>query len=153
MPNTYTQLYIQFVFAVKYRRSLIDCNWENELYKHITGIVQNQQSKMLSINGMPDHVHIFIGYNPTASIPDLVKSIKLGSNEWINDNNFTKSTFAWQTGYGAFSYGRSQIDHVCKYVQNQKGHHQRKTFRHEYVTLLKKFDVQFDEKYLFEFFD
>src|SRR5688572_19773102 len=109
MPNTYTQLYIQFVFAVKYRQSLINATWKTELYKYITGIVQNKGSKMLAINGMPDHVHIFIGYDPKILIPNLVKDIKLASNEWINEKKSLTHRFGWQEGYGAFSYSRSQI--------------------------------------------
>lgn len=153
MANTFTQLYIQLVFAVKYRQSLIHESWENELYKYITGIIQNKESKMLSVNGMPDHVHIFLGYNPKIAIPELVKSIKVGTNKWINDHRFTRGNFAWQDGYGAFSYGKSQLNYVCLYVQNQKNHHKKKTFREEYTSLLRLFDVEFDEKYLFEFFD
>ncbi|MGZ5190625.1 MAG: IS200/IS605 family transposase [Flavisolibacter sp.] len=153
MAHTYTQLYIQLVFAVKWRQASIHPSWEDELYKYITGIVQNKESKMLSINGMQDHVHIFLGYNPIITIPDLVKSIKVGSNKWVNDNRFVKQNFAWQDGYGAFSYGRSQLNDVCLYIQNQKSHHKKKTFKQEYTDLLKAFDVDFDEKYLFEFFD
>src|SRR5215212_6708721 len=131
MPNTYTQLYIQFVFAVKYRQAMINSGWEDELHKYISGIVAKKKSKMLSINGMPDHLHIFIGYKPTISIPDLIKSIKVSSNEWINDNHLTKSKFSWQSGYGAFSYGKSQVNDVCLYIQRQKIHHQKKSFRQE----------------------
>jgi REP element-mobilizing transposase RayT len=153
MANTFTQLYIQLVFAVKYRQSLINVSWEDELYKYITGIVQNKENKMLSINSMPYHIQIFLGYNPIITIPDLVKDIKVGSNKWINDHHFTREKFAWQDGYGAFSYGRSQLNQVCQYVQNQKNHHKKKTFRTEYTSLLKLFGVEFDEKYLFDFFD
>jgi putative transposase len=153
MANTYTQLYVQFVFAVKFRQAVIHASWEDELYKYITGIVRNNHSKLLSINGMPDHVHIFLGYDPCIAIPDLVKLIKIGSNQWINDNHLTKQRFAWQTGYGAFSYGRSQLDDVCRYIQNQKSHHQKTTFRNEYLQFLKQFGIEYDEKYLFDFFD
>lgn len=136
MPNTYTQLYIQFVFAVKSREALINSSWKNDLYKYITGIVQNKNSKLIAINGVGDHIHIFVGYKPSISIPDLVKDIKVASTIWINENELSKSKFAWQEGYGAFSYGRSQIDAVCNYIHNQESHHQKKTFKEEYVEFL-----------------
>src|SRR4030095_11916372 len=153
MPNTYTQLYIQFVFAVKYRESLIKKEWKDELYKYITGIVQNNKSKILAINGMPDHIHFFIGYKPTIAIPDLVKDIKLASGSWINDKGLTSHRFNWQEGYGAFSYRFRDVDEICKYIQNQELHHHKKTFREEYTGLLNDLTVEFDDKYLFEFFD
>jgi REP element-mobilizing transposase RayT len=153
MPNTYTQLYIQFVFAVKYRESLIKKEWKDELYKYITGIVQNNKSKMLAINGMSDHIHIFIGYKPTIAIPDLVKDIKLASGSWIKDNKLTSHRFNWQEGYGAFSYRLRDLDEICQYIQNQEEHHRKKTFKKEYEELLKDFALEYDEKYLFEFFD
>jgi putative transposase len=153
MPNTYTQLYIQFVFAVKWRESLILPQWKDELYKYITGIVQNNKSKMLAINGMADHIHIFVGYKPSVSIPDLIKDIKVASSLWINEKKFTPGKFNWQEGYGAFSYHLSDIDEICKYIRNQELHHHKKTFREEYIELLKDFSVEYDDKYLFEFFD
>jgi REP element-mobilizing transposase RayT len=141
------------VFAVKYRESLIAAAWEDELYKYITGIVQNNGSKMLAINGMSDHIHIFTGYKPTVSMPDLIKDVKVASSLWINDRGLAKKKFSWQEGYGAFSYSRSHLDIVCRYVANQKAHHQKKTFKLEYLELLKKFEVEYNEKYLFDFFD
>ena len=153
MPNTFTQLYIQFVFAVKGRESLIQNSWKDELYKYITGIVQNKKSKMLAVNGMSDHIHIFIGYKPSISIPDLVKDIKLASGLWINNNRYANQKFNWQEGYGAFSYSQSHIDDVCRYIVNQELHHQKKTFREEYIQLLKSFQLEYDEKYLFDFGD
>ena len=153
MPNTYTQLYIQFVFAVKYRQSLIKKEWNDELYKYITGIVQNNKSKMLAINGMPDHIHIFIGYKPTIAIPDLIKDIKLASGSWINEKGLTPHRFNWQEGYGAFSYRLRDVDEICKYIQNQESHHHKKTFSEEYTGLLNDFAVEYDNKYLFDFFD
>lgn len=153
MPNTYTQIYIQLVFAVKYRESLINSVWKDELCKHITGTVQNNKSKMLAVNGMPDHMHIFIGYKPTVSIPDLVKDIKVSSSLMINDKKLAKGKFAWQEGYGAFSYSTSQIDRICKYVLNQELHHKELTFREEYTKFLKGFKVDYEDKYLFDFFD
>jgi REP-associated tyrosine transposase len=153
MPNTYTQLYIQFVFAVKWRESLIQPEWKDELYKYITGIVQNNKSKMLAINGMSDHIHIFVGYKPSTSIPDLIKDIKVASSLWINERNLAKGKFNWQEGYGAFSYRLRDIDEICKYIHNQELHHQKKTFKEEYKSLLNDFALEYDEKYLFEFFE
>lgn len=153
MPNTYTQLYIQFVFAVKWRECLIQRAWRDELYKYITGIAQNNKSKMLAINGMPDHIHIFIGYKPSIPIPDLIKDIKVASSLWVNERKLVKGKFNWQEGYGAFSYRLRDIDDICKYIQNQESHHSKKTFRQEYTELLKDFAVEYDDKYLFEFFD
>jgi putative transposase len=153
MPNTYTKLYIQFVFAVKYRESLIEKTWKNELYKYITGIVQNNKSKMLCVNGMEDHIHIFIGYKPSVPIPDLVKDIKVASSLWIKEKKLAKGKFNWQEGYGAFSYRLRDVDEICKYIQNQEIHHKKKNFRDEYTVLLRDFAVDYDDKYLFEFFD
>ena len=153
MPNTYTQLYIQFVFAVKHRESLIKRDWKDDLYKYITGIVQNNKSKMLAINGMSDHIHIFIGYKPTIAIPDLIKDIKLASGSWINNNRLTSHRFNWQEGYGAFSYRLRDVDEICRYIQNQEDHHLKKTFKEEYIELLSDFAIAYEEKYLFEFFD
>lgn len=153
MPNTYTQLYIQFVFAVRHRESLIKGEWKDDLYKYITGIVQNNKSKMLAIGGMSDHIHIFIGYKPTIAIPDLVKDIKLASGSWINDNKLTSHRFNWQEGYGAFSYSLRDVDEIWRYIQNQEEHHRIKSFKEEYTELLGDFALEYDEKYLFEFFD
>ena len=153
MPNTYTQLYIQFVFAVKYRESLIKKEWKDELYKYITGIVQNNTSKMLAINGMPDHIHIFISYKPTIAIPDLIKDLKLASGSWINHHKSMSHRFNWQEGYGAFSYRLRDIDEICRYIQNQEEHHRKRTFKEEYIELLNDFAIAYDEKYLFDFFD
>lgn len=153
MGDTYTQLYIQLVFAVKGRHSFIQHTWEEELYKYITAVVQNDKHKMLAINGMPDHIHIFVGLHPAIAISDLVQDVKRASNNWINDRGFTQQKFAWQDGYGAFSYGKSQIDHVCKYVLNQKEHHKKYSFKTEYIKLLKLFGIEFKDEYLFEFYD
>ena len=153
MPNTYTQLYIQFVFAVKWRESLIQSLWKDELYKYITGIIQNNKSKLLAINGMPDHIHIFVGYKPSVLIPDLIKDIKVASSLWINERKLANGKFNWQEGYGAFSYRLRDIDEICKYIHNQELHHHNKTFREEYTELLKDFSVAYEDKYLFDFFD
>ncbi|MDQ6755618.1 MAG: IS200/IS605 family transposase [Bacteroidota bacterium] len=151
MPNTYTQLYIQFVFAVKGRENLIHSSWKNDLYKYITGIVQNNKSKLITINGMEDHIHIFIGYKPSVPIPDLVKDIKVASTLWINEKKLSKQKFAWQEGYGAFSYSHSQIDAVYKYIRDQEIHHLKKTFKQEYIDFLISFKIEYNDKYLFDF--
>jgi len=150
MSGTYSQIYLQTVFAVKGRESLILSNWEERLYRYITGIVQNNGQKMLAINGMPDHIHFLIGMKPSCCLSDLVREIKKSSNEFITENKFTKHKFTWQEGFGAFSYGHSQLDNVIKYIMNQKEHHTKRTFKEEYTGLLKKFNVEFDEKYLFD---
>lgn len=148
MANTYTQLYVHFVFAVQNRVSLIQAAWKDELYKYITGIIQNNNHKLIAINGMPNHVHIFIGYKPHQSIPDLMQDIKGSSSGWINKKEFLKGKFRLQEGYGAFSYFYSQIDRVVKYIINQEKHHKKETFSDEYLELLQKFNVDFDERYL-----
>ena len=148
MANTYTQIYLQFVFAVQNRFSLIQKEWKDELYKYITGIVQNNKHKLIAINGMPNHLHIFVGYKPHQLVPDLLKDIKGSSSGWINNKKLVKGKFQWQEGYGAFSYSRSQIDIVAKYIHNQEEHHRRKSFREEYLGFLKQFNVSFDEKYI-----
>jgi putative transposase len=153
MSDTYTQLYIQLVFAVKHRQNFILASWKERLYKYITGVVQNDKHKMLYINGMPDHIHIFLGLNPAISISDVVKDIKRASNNWINDNNLVSGKFEWQSGYGAFSYGRSQISNVCTYIENQEVRHSKTSFRQEYIALLKAFEIEFKKEYLFEFYD
>ncbi len=150
MANTYTQLYIQFVFAVQNRTSLIKPEWEQQLHKYITGIVQKNRHKMIVINGMEDHLHIFIGFHTTQSIADLMRLVKGESSEWVNTQKFVKGRFTWQEGYGAFSYGRSQIDQVYKYIINQKKHHAKMTFTVEYIALLEKFDVGYDKQYIFK---
>lgn len=149
MPNTYTQLYIHFVFAVKYRKATIAEEWENRLQKYITGIVQNNGHKLLAINTMPDHLHLFVGLNPKQSISELMRLVKGDSSEFINKEGFSKRMFYWQDGYGAFSNSRSQIDMVVKYILNQKEHHAQKTFREEYIGILKEYGIEYDEKYIF----
>ncbi len=150
MANTYSQIYIQIVFAVKHRNALIDSTWEEELYKYITGIVQNKEQKMIAINGMPDHIHIFIGMKPTCCISDLVREIKKASSVYIKENNLSRKPFNWQGGFGAFSYSHSHIDRVYKYIMNQKKHHQKQTFKDEYLDFLRKFEVEHNEKYMFD---
>ena len=153
MANTYTQLYIQLVFAVKYRQSFIRQEWKERLYQYLTTTIQNAGHKMLAINGMPDHIHIFFGLNPSVSISDVVRDSKRATNNWINQNRLTKKPFAWQGGYGAFSYSRSQVSQVYRYIESQEVHHAKTTFRVEYMAMLKAFDIEFTDEYLFEFYD
>ena len=151
--STYSQIYIQTIFAVKGRDSLIRPDWEERLYKYITGIVQNKGQKMLAINGIPNHIHFLIGMKPSCCLSDLVREIKKSSNEFINDSKLPKFKFSWQEGFGAFSYSHSQLDSVITYIMNQKEHHKKKTFKEEYTDFLKQFNVEYDEQYLFEWYD
>jgi len=153
MANTYTQIYIHIVFAVQGRQNLITKEHKEELHKYITGIVQNKGQKLIAINSMPDHVHIFIGMKPTVALSDLVRDIKNNSSSFINEKRWVRGKFNWQKGFGAFSYGHSQIDVVVKYIQNQEKYHKQKTFREEYLEMLQKFAVEYDDKYLFEWID
>lgn len=150
MPGTYSQIYIHIVFAVQNRNALIHSSWEERLYQYITAIVQNKSQKMLAINGMPDHIHFFIGMRPSCSISDLVREVKKSTNELINDNKLSKFKFNWQEGYGAFSYSHSHINNVVQYIMNQKEHHKKHTFKDEYLLFLKNFNIQHEEKYLFD---
>jgi REP element-mobilizing transposase RayT len=150
MANTYTQLHIQFVFAVKYRAALIAKEWKNELHKYITGIVQENDHKMLQINSIPDHIHILIGLWPTQSVSSLVQKVKTESSKWIKDKKFCAAQFAWQEGYGAFSYSKSHVPDVIRYIQNQEVHHRKETFLDEYGHFLKAFEIEYDEQYIFK---
>jgi len=148
MANTFTQIYLHIVFAVQNRISLIKPEWKDEVYKYITGIVQNNGHKLIAINGTANHLHIALGYKPHQLIPDLMQDIKGHSSKWINEKKFVRGKFAWQAGYGAFSFSHSQIDIVVNYINNQEQHHKKKTFQQEYIRLLKKYNVTFDEKYI-----
>ena len=148
MSNTYTQIHIQIIFAVKYRIALLDKLWQDELYKYITGIIQTQKHKLLIINGVSDHIHILIGYNPHQALSDLVQDIKGSSSKWNNEKKFIRSKFAWQAGYGAFSYSHSHLPKVINYIKNQEHHHRKITFVDEYRSFLKAFNVAFDERYI-----
>ena len=150
MANTYTQIHIQFVFAVKHREGLIHSSFKDELYQYIAGIIKHHNHKLLAINGMSDHIHIFIGMRPTQSLSDLLQDIKGNSSKWINEKKFLKVKFEWQEGYGAFSYSKSQINSVIDYIKNQEQHHAVKTFREEYLEFLKLFEIDYDEKYIFK---
>ena len=146
-------MYIHLVFSPKNRQALIQKEWKSDLEKYITGIVQNNNHKMLAIGAMHDHIHIFIGYNVNQLIPTLVENIKTSSNAWIKDNKLSKFKFDWQKGYGAFSHSRAQLDTVVKYILNQEQHHKNKTFRSEYLEILEKNEIEFNREYLFDFFD
>ena len=153
MPGTFHQIYIQIVFAVKGRENLISNNWKTELHKYIAGIVKGKGQKSIIVNGMADHIHAFVGLKPVMSISDLARDIKNNSSNFINDQKLVKGKFEWQEGYGAFSYSHSHIGKVYDYVLNQEQHHKKKTFKQEYLQFLKKFEVEYDEKYLFEWYD
>jgi len=153
MAGTFSQLYIQVVFAVKGRANCIHKTWKDELHKYISGIITHKGHKSIIVNGMPDHIHAFVGLKPSMAISDLVRDIKNNSTNFINDHNWIKGKFCWQDGYGAFSYAHSQIDRVYKYILNQEEHHKKKTFRQEYQELLDKFQIPYDEMYLFEWID
>ncbi|MCC5922016.1 MAG: IS200/IS605 family transposase [Cyclobacteriaceae bacterium] len=149
--STFSQIYIQIIFAVKGRNALISSSWEEELYKYITGIITEKNQKLIAINGMPDHIHILIGMRPTCCLSDLVREIKKSSNSFINENRYSKHKFSWQEGFGAFSYSHSSLAQVVNYIHNQKEHHKKRTFKDEYVGLLERFEVDFKEDYLFRF--
>ena len=149
MPNSYTQIHIQFVFAVKYRAALIEAEWKERLHQYITGIVQENKHKMLQINSMPDHIHILIGMRPHQSISMLIQNVKTESSKWVKHQNLS-SSFAWQEGYGAFSYGKSQVSNVIRYIKNQELHHQKETFLDEYKKFLAAFEIEWDEQYIFK---
>lgn len=154
MANTYSQIFIQFVFAVKYREKLINEEKRERVEKYITGIIQSKNQKLLAIYANPDHIHILIGYNDlNILIPDLVRDIKSNSSKMMNDENWFKGKFNWQQGYGAFSYSKSQIDRVVKYILNQKEHHKKQSFKDEYLELLQRFEIEYKDEYVFDFFE
>jgi len=152
MPNTFSQIYLQFVFSVWNWRSLIPKDHKEEVHRYMTGLVRNREAKMLAVHWMPDHSHLFVGFKSGSMlISDFVEEIKVESNEFINHKKWLRDKFKWQEGYGVFSYSHSHIDRVCKYVLNQEEHHKKRTFKQEYISLLRKFEIQYDEKYLFYF--
>jgi putative transposase len=153
MANTYTQVYIHIVFAVQGRQSLIPANQKEELFKYITGIVKNRNQKLIAINGMRDHVHVFVGMKPNIALSDLVRDIKAGSSGFINEKKWLRGKFHWQEGFGAFSYSYTDIDRVARYIQNQEEHHRTKTFHEEYLSVLNEYAVQYDNQYLFTWID
>ena len=153
MANTYTQIYIQVIFAVSERQCLINKTFKDELYKYMTGIIRNERQKLISIGGMPDHVHLLIGLRPDMAVSDLVKAVKAGSSNFVNDKRWVRGRFSWQEGFGGFSYSRSQIDAVARYIENQEAHHAKKSFKNEYLSLLRKYDIAFDDRYVFKWLD
>ena len=152
-PGVFTQLYTHLVFAVKYRERLLKKEILPQVFSYISGIINNRKHKSIIINGMADHIHIFIGLNPNDKISNLVGTIKKSSSAFINEKRWFRGTFYWQDGYGAFSYGKSQLENVYNYIKNQDIHHMQRTFREEYVELLNQFKIEYDEKYLFDFFE
>jgi len=150
MPGTYTQLHIQFIFATQYRSAFINPLWKDRLHQFITGIFQNNQHKMIQINSMPDHIHILIGLRPYQSVSSIIQNVKSESTKWINNQDLTPSKFAWQEGYGAFSYSKSQLYQVIRYIQQQEEHHFKKTFLKEYKDFLASFEIEYDERYIFK---
>ncbi|MDR1517946.1 MAG: IS200/IS605 family transposase [Dysgonamonadaceae bacterium] len=148
MANTYTQIHLHAVFAVQNRLSLIHNDWQEELYKYITGVITNNGHKLLQIGGMPDHIHILFGMRPAQTLSNLMQNIKGDSSKWINEKRFVKGKFSWQEGYGAFSYGKSQINDVVQYIQNQEKHHAKRDFQNEFLELLQLFGIEHDERYI-----
>ncbi|HLO53042.1 MAG TPA: IS200/IS605 family transposase [Saprospiraceae bacterium] len=153
MSGTFSQIYIQYVFAVKGRENLLQKPWREEVFKYMSGIIKAKNHKPIIVNGVADHVHVFVGLKPGMSISDLVRDIKNNSSNFINEQKFIKGKFSWQEGYGAFSYGHSQIDNVYQYVANQEEHHKKRTFKEEYIDFLQKFEIEHNEKYLFDWLD
>ncbi|MBS1919330.1 MAG: transposase [Bacteroidetes bacterium] len=153
MANTYSQISIHTVFAVKGRENLIIVGWRDDLHRYLSGIITGNGATSLAVGGWKDHVHVFFGMPLTTCISDFMSILKASSSKWVNDQKFVKGKFQWQSGYGAFSYSRSQRDGVIKYIMTQEEHHKNKTFKEEYLKMLSDFNVEYDEKYLFEFYD
>jgi putative transposase len=149
MSNSYTQLHIQFVFAVKYRQALIHKDWKDNLHKYITGIFQQNGHKMLQINSMPDHIHIFVGLSPHQAISGIIQNVKTESSKWVKAENVCKRPFAWQEGYAAFSYTKSHVQRVIRYIQNQEAHHAKEFFLEEYKKMLDESAIEWNPKYIF----
>jgi len=152
MSGTFSQIYIQIVFAVKGRENLISQVWREELHKYIAGIIRNKEQKPIIVGGIADHVHVLIGLRPAMAISDLVRDVKNNSSKFINDRKLVNGRFSWQEGYGGFSYSHSDVGFVYNYILNQEKHHQGKTFKQEYFDLLQEVEIKYDEKYLFEWY-
>ncbi|MEK6754795.1 MAG: IS200/IS605 family transposase [Bacteroidota bacterium] len=150
MANTYTQIYIHVVFAVKGRGNLIRRDCKEELHKYITGIIRNEKQKLIAINSMPDHIHMLVGLKPDIALSDLLRDVKANSSRFVNEKGWVKGKFSWQEGFGAFSHSHSELDRVIRYFQNQEKHHSKKSFIEEYTEALNEFQVEFDRKYIFE---
>ena len=151
--GTFTQLYVHLIFAVKYRESMLLKSFRNEVFSYMSGIITNRNNKAIIVNGVSDHVHILLGLNPNDKISDIVASLKRESSSFINQKRFLNNKFHWQDGYGAFSYGKSQLQKVYNYILNQESHHSKVTFRDEYLQFLKKYEIKFDNEFLFDFFE
>lgn len=152
-PGVYTQIYIQLVFAVKDKEVVLHKDIRKRVFEYLSGILTNLKHKSIIVNGVGNHVHIFFGMNPAVSISDTVHDLKRSSSLFINDKKLCKGKFSWQEGYGAFSYSRSSLSNVCRYVESQESHHMKKTFREEYFEFLKEYEVEYEERFLFDFFD
>jgi putative transposase len=150
MANTYSQIYLHFVFAVQNRISLISPKWQIDLYKYMSGIISNQGNKIYAINGTPDHVHALVSMSPKQAPSDLMHDVKRSSSLWINENRLIMGKFAWQEGFGVFSYGHSQIPDIANYIEQQKKHHEKRTFIEEYIQFLKLFEIEYDERYVYK---
>lgn len=153
MAGTFSQIYIQVVFAINGRTNLLQKPWHDEVFKYMSGIIKGKNQKPIIVNGVSNHVHLFVGLKPSMSLSDLVRDVKNNSSNFINEQKFVRGKFSWQEGFGSFSYSHSQIDQVYQYILNQEEHHRKRTFREEYLDFLKKFEVEYDEKYLFEWYD
>lgn len=153
MAGTYSQIYIQIVFAIQGRQNLLQKEWRQEVFKYMAGIIKNKGQKPIIVNGVDDHAHVFVGLKPAMALSDLVRDIKNNSSNFINENNWVKERFNWQEGYGAFSYGHSQVEMVYHYIQNQEQHHAQQTFKDEYLDFLTKFEIEHDIKYLFDWLE
>jgi len=153
MANTYSQITIHAVFAVKHRENFIDKKWRDNLHQYIAGIITNLGAKSLAVGRWKDHVHILFGMPVTTAVSDFMRAVKANSSKWINDQQFIKGKFQWQEGYGAFSFARSQRDIVINYIMNQEAHHSNKSFKEEYLKMLTDFGVNYDDKYLFDFYE
>ncbi|MBK8243867.1 MAG: IS200/IS605 family transposase [Saprospiraceae bacterium] len=150
MANTYSQIYVQIVFAVKYRKALLDKAWRSQVFGVMGNLINETNCKTIIVNGVEDHVHCFVGLKPAISVSELMKIVKAKSSKYINDHSLTRERFEWQTGFGVFSYSQIDIERVFKYIQNQEEHHRSKKFKEEYLELLKEYQVEYDEQYLFE---
>jgi REP element-mobilizing transposase RayT len=153
MSGTFSQIYIQIVFAVKGKENTISSSWKDDLHKYIAGIINGKNQKSIIVNGMSDHIHVFVGLKPTMPVSDLVRDIKNNSSNFINEHKLVKGKFSWQEGYGSFSYSHSQIQNVYKYILNQEEHHKRKTFKEEYCEMLKKFEIDYEDRFLFDWIE
>ena len=153
MSSTFSQIYIQIVFAVKGRQNFLLKPWRDDVFKYMSGIIKGKNQKPIIVNGVSNHVHLFIGLKPSIALSDLVRDVKNNSTNFINEQKYLRGKFSWQEGFGAFSYAHSQIDQVFQYILNQEEHHRKKSFKEEYLDFLRKFEIEYEEKYLFEWYE